>query len=175
MRSNRCGGRALDDSLPTVRLGAAITLSSFSERQEAGDAVPVRLGFLADNDPHRVEEAMGALWNLRAYSESTLMRWLHAHADDRVVPRQVHRAVELLGKIASPSGVEGIADLSTAATRALRFRALRTLNADVTALIAKFAHDSDPVVRKLALKSLRRRGVKTTGPLIITRPRKKPT
>lgn len=76
--------RALDDSLPTVRLGTAITLSSFSERQEAGDAIPVLLGFLADNDPHRVEEAMGALWNLRAYSESTLMRWLHAHADDRV-------------------------------------------------------------------------------------------
>jgi HEAT repeat protein len=157
--------RALDDPSATVRLGAAVALSGFPQRQEAAEAIPVLLEFLADENPHRAEESMSALMNLRSFSETALIRLVHAHASDDAETRTIQRAVVLLEKMASWRALEAIASLHARPEEHLRFRALQVLTGmrrpDVAPLIAQFLHDAHPLLMNIAVESLQQK--KMTG------------
>jgi len=167
--------RALDDPSSMVRLGAAVALSSFPERKEAGKAVPVLLEFLADEDLRQAEETMSALLNLRTFSEAALIHLIQIEARDNSESRKVHRAVELLEKMASRAALEAISRLHASPDEHLRFRALRALiripRPDVVPLIAKFTRDPDPVLQKLVVEGLRQRGVQGAHELVRALPR----
>lgn len=162
--------QALDDPSATVRFAAAVALSGFPRRKEAAEAVPVLLEFLADANPHRAEESLSALMNLRSFSEPALIRLAHAHASDDAEPRQMQRALVLLEKMASWPALEAIAGLHARPEAHLRFQALRALSKirrpDVAPLIARFLRDPHPLLMNLAVESLQQRKMKGAHELI---------